>query len=98
VVFGTTGCTRGILAEQGYVELIGQDQVHVPFGHPLGGVHRQGGGRPQRARQPGLSAERGAGVLVHVPDGRRPPAPGRHRQQQLGIMNQQQVGGGRVAG
>ncbi len=80
------------------VPLLGQDQVHVPLGHPLRGAHRHGRGRPERPRQPGLGAERGGGVLVHVPDHRRPPAPRGQRQQQFGVVDEQQVGVGRVLG
>ena len=82
--------------EPGDVSALGQDQVHVPLGHPFRGMHRHGGGRPERARQPWLGAERGRGVLVHIPDHRRPPAPGRQRQQQFGIVDEQQVGLGGV--
>ncbi len=84
--------------EPGDVPLLGQDQVHVPLGHPFRGVHRHGGGRPERTRQPRLGAERGGGVLVHIPDHRRPPAPGGQRQQQFGVVDEQQVGVGRVLG
>ena len=86
-------------AEPRDVALLGQDQMHAPLGEPFGGVHGRGGdGRPQRARQPRLGAQRGGGVLVHVPDRGRPGPPRRQRQQQLGIVDQQQVGAGRVPG
>ena len=55
-------------AEPRDVPVLGQDQVHVPLGHPLRGVHGHGRGRPERARQPGLGAQRGGRVLVHIPD------------------------------
>ena len=84
--------------EPGDVSVLGQDQVHVPLGHPFRGAHRHGGGRPERARQPRLGAERSRGVLVHIPDHRWPPAPGGQRQQQLGVVNEQQVSVGRVPG
>ena len=85
-------------AEPGDVPLLGQDQVQVPLGHPFRGVHGHRGGRPERARQPRLGAERGGGVLVHVPDHRRPPAPRRQREQQLRIVDEQQVSVGYVFG
>jgi hypothetical protein len=71
------------------VPVFGQDQVHVPLGHPLRRVHRHGGCRPERARQPRLGAERGGRVLVHVPDHRRSLAPGGQREQQFGIVDEQ---------
>ena len=84
--------------EPGDVSALGQDQVHVPLGHPFRGAHRHGGRRPERARQPRLGAERGGRVLVHIPDHRRPPAPGGQRQQQFGVVNEQQVRAGGVPG
>jgi hypothetical protein len=78
--------------EPGHVPVLGQDQVQVPLGHPFGGPHRRGGRGPERSRQPGFGAERGGGVLMHVPDGGGPPAPGRQGEQQLGVVDQQQVG------
>ena len=58
------------------VPVFGQDQVHAPLGDPFRGVDRHRGRGPERTRQPRLGTERGGGVLVHVPDRRRPPAPG----------------------
>jgi hypothetical protein len=78
--------------------VLGQDQVHVPLGHPLRGVHGHGRGRPERARQPGLGAQRGGRVLVHIPDHRRPPAPRRQREEEFGVVDEHQVGTGGVPG
>ena len=47
--------------EPGDVSALGQDQVHVPLGHPFRGMHRHGGGRPERARRNRLELERRPG-------------------------------------
>jgi hypothetical protein len=95
---GGVGDHRVRPAEPCQVAVLGQDQVHVALGQPFRGAHRHGGGRPQRARQPRLGAERGGGVLVHIPDHRRPPAPRGQREQQLGVVDQHQVRAGGVPG
>src|SRR5262249_38448290 len=46
------------------------------------------------AGQPALVDERGAGVLVHVPDSRWPPRT-RERDDQLGVVEHEQVDVGR---
>jgi hypothetical protein len=80
------------------VALFGQDEVQPVFGQPFRRVHGRGRRGPQRAGQPRLGGERGGGVLVHVPHRRRALPPRGQGKQQLGVVDQQQVGAGAVPG
>ena len=73
------------------VRPLGQDQVQPPLRGALGDTDRTGHEPAQRGRQPCLGAQRGGGVLVHVPDRRRAVPDQRQHQQQFGVVEEQHV-------
>ncbi len=83
---------RMAAAEPVGVAVLGEDQVDPALGHPLGPAHCGGHDRPERAGQPCLGAQRGRGVLVHIPHGRRAPAHQGQHKQQFGVVHDEQIG------